>query len=124
VGTFLVATGLYVFVGIPIAWLPNNMPRYGKRATATGIQLTIGNAAGVSAPFIYRTADRPRYILGHSVSLGTTALSTAIFAFLWWWFSRENAKREAGRRDKRLEGKTPEEINMLGDDHPEFRYMA
>jgi MFS family permease len=51
-GCFLVAMGLYVLVGIPLAWLPNNNPRYGKRTVATGLQLTIGNASGVMAPFV------------------------------------------------------------------------
>lgn len=49
---FLVAIGLYVAVGIPLAWLPSNNPRYGKRTTATGLQLTIGNSAGIMAPFV------------------------------------------------------------------------
>lgn len=34
-GCFLVALGLYVAVGIPLAWLPSNNPRYGKRTTAS-----------------------------------------------------------------------------------------
>jgi MFS family permease len=51
-GCFLVAMGLYVAVGIPLAWLPSNNPRYGKRTTATGLQLTIGNASGIMAPFV------------------------------------------------------------------------
>lgn len=51
-GCFLVAMGLYVAVGIPLAWLPSNNPRYGKRTTATGLQLTIGNSAGIMAPFV------------------------------------------------------------------------
>lgn len=51
-GCFLVAMGLYVVVGIPLAWLPSNLPRYGKRTTGTGLQLTIGNASGVMAPFV------------------------------------------------------------------------
>ena len=51
-GCFLAATGLYVVVGIPLAWLPSNNPRYGKRTVATGLQLTIGNSAGVPAPFV------------------------------------------------------------------------
>lgn len=49
---FLIASGLYVVVGLPLAWLPSNQPRYGKRTTATGLQLTIGNSAGVMAPFV------------------------------------------------------------------------
>jgi MFS family permease len=51
-GCFLVAMGLYVAVGIPLAWLPSNNPRYGKRTTATGLQLTIGNCSGIMAPFV------------------------------------------------------------------------
>lgn len=51
-GCYLVATGLYVIVGLPLAWLPSNNPRYGKRTVATGLQLTIGNSAGIAAPFV------------------------------------------------------------------------
>jgi len=51
-GCFLVAMGLYVVVGIPLAWLPSNSPRYGKRTTATGLQLTIGNTSGIMASFV------------------------------------------------------------------------
>lgn len=54
-GCFLSAMGLYVVVGIPLAWLPSNNPRYGKRTVATGLQLTIGNSAGVPAPFVSLT---------------------------------------------------------------------
>jgi sugar phosphate permease len=51
-GCFMVATGLYVVVGLPLAWLPNNSPRYGKRTAATGMQLTFGNMSGIMAPFV------------------------------------------------------------------------
>jgi sugar phosphate permease len=58
-GCFLVAMGLYVIVGIPLAWLPSNNPRYGKRTTATGLQLTIGNTSGIMAPFVSLPFTRP-----------------------------------------------------------------
>jgi len=51
-GCCVVGMGLYVIVGIPLAWLPTNNPRYGKRTVATGIQTTIGNSAGIMAPFV------------------------------------------------------------------------
>lgn len=47
VGCFLVAMGLYVNAGLPLAWLPTNSPRYGKRTTATGLLLSIGNCASI-----------------------------------------------------------------------------
>jgi len=56
-GCFLVAIGLYVAVGLPVAWLPNNCPRYGKRAAAIGFQITVGNASGIMAPFVSFTID-------------------------------------------------------------------
>lgn len=123
-GTFLVAMGLYVLVGIPLAWLPNNLPRYGKRTTATGLQLTIGNASGIMAPFIYATGDKPRYIRGHAVSLAMVAFATAVYTFFWYWFTRANAKREQAEENHLIAGKTDKEIEAMGDDAPSFRYMT
>lgn len=51
-GCVLVAAGLYVVAGLPLAWLPSNLPRYGKRVTATGLQLSTGNLAGILAPYV------------------------------------------------------------------------
>ncbi|KAF7540699.1 hypothetical protein G7054_g1132 [Neopestalotiopsis clavispora] len=121
-GCFLVATGLYVVVGIPLAWLPINTPRYGKRTTANGLQLTVGNSSGIMAPFIYLTAEGPRYIRGNAVSLSMVGMSTCIYAFMWFWFRRENGKRDAGHRDPAHEGLSEEELTELGDESPHFRY--
>jgi hypothetical protein len=35
----------------------------------------------------------------------------------------ENRKRDAGKRDDRLEGKTEEEIAALGHRHPRYRLL-
>ncbi|KAI9803892.1 MAG: hypothetical protein M1825_001772 [Sarcosagium campestre] len=121
-GCFLVATGLYVIVGLPLAWLPNNSPRYGKRTTASGIQLTIGNSSGIMAPFLYPTAQGPRYLRGHAVSLGMVAYATLVYGFLWWWHARANRRREEGREEWKVEGLSDEEIAELGDESPRFRY--
>jgi len=51
-GCIVVALGLYTVVGIPCTWMPMNYPRYGARIAASGLQVTIGNAAGISAPFV------------------------------------------------------------------------
>lgn len=79
-GTFFVAMGLYVIVGLPLAWMPANCPRYGKRTTATGLQLTIGNCSGIMAPFVSASillnpfyfelvvlGERISYFHGHSM---------------------------------------------------------
>jgi len=123
-GCFFVALGLYVAVGIPLAWLPSNNPRYGKRTTATGLQLTIGNASGVMAPFLYQTTEEPRYILGHAVTLGLVGFAIIILALMSLYLSRANAIRSAGKEDHRIAGMSDEEINDLGDRSPRFVYTT
>jgi hypothetical protein len=50
--TFVIALGLFIAVGIPLAWLPSNNPRYGKRTAATGVQIAVCNCSGILAPFV------------------------------------------------------------------------
>ncbi|KAK5995499.1 putative transporter [Cladobotryum mycophilum] len=118
-GCFLVAGGLYVVVGLPLAWLPGNTPRYGKRTTATGLQLTLGNTSG-----IIPKPDGPRYTRGHAVSLSMVGLGTVIYAFLWFWLRRENQRRDAGEVDEKYRDLDEEELKELGDDSPHYRYTT
>lgn len=120
--TFLVAAGLYVVVGIPLAWLPANCPRYGKRTAASGLQLTIGNAGGIGAPFFYLTKDAPRYVKGHAITLGLVALATVLYGLLSLYFTRRNTARRDGKEDYKMAGKSEEEIAEMGDESPKFVY--
>jgi hypothetical protein len=140
-GCFLVAMGLYVLVGIPIAWLPTNSPRYGKRTTATAMQLTFGNCAGIMAPFVstspapslsgsvsltlsqlYSTSEAPRYVRGHAVTMSMVAAGCILYASLYFYYTAENKKRAAGKRDHLAEGKSEEEIVAMGDESPRFMF--
>ena len=123
-GCFLVAIGLYVLVGIPLAWLPSNNPRYGKRTTATGLQLTIGNTSGIMAGFLYPAAEAPRFVRGHGVTMGLAAFSVCVYAFMSYYFTQENRKRERGERDDRIEGLNEDEILALGDENSRYRFTT
>ncbi|GAB7337480.1 hypothetical protein MBLNU457_g2811t1 [Dothideomycetes sp. NU457] len=123
-GCFLVACGLYVLVGIPLAWLPNNNPRYGKRTTATGLQLTIGNTSGIMAGFLYPAREGPRFLRGHGVTLALVAWSVCVYAFMSWYFTQENRKRRNGERDEKITGMSEEEITALGDENPRYRFTT
>jgi MFS family permease len=113
---FVVATGLYVLVGLPLAWLPSNAPRYGKRTAGTGMQLTIGTASGIMSSFIYPTAEGPRFIKGHTITMAMVAFSTCVFAFMTWWFTKTNKNRAEGKEDYKIVGLTDAEIEELGDE--------
>ncbi|PGH16500.1 hypothetical protein AJ80_05185 [Polytolypa hystricis UAMH7299] len=123
-GCFLVATGLYVCVGLPLAWLPTNLPRFGKRTFATGLQLTMGNISGVMAPFLYTTSDAPRYTMGHAVTLALTGFSAIIYIFMWYWYKKLNKDRLRGKEDYKIEGMEEDDIAEMGDRNPRFTYTA
>jgi sugar phosphate permease len=121
-GCFLVAMGLYVSVGLPLAWLPGNLPRYGKRTLASGMQLMFGNIAGIATPFMYPTPDGPRFTTGHATSLGMVGMAAIIYAGLSWHYRRVNRRRKLGGEDWKIEGKPPAEIEEMGDRNPGYVY--
>lgn len=126
-GCFLVAMGLYVVVGIPLAWLPVLCPRYGKRTTASGMQLTMGNMAGVMSPFIYASTDSPRYIRGHAVTLSMVGFASCVYGLLWLCLSRINQARDAAEKEAEERGQPLEstkEMEELGDESPHFRFLT
>lgn len=50
------------------------------------------------------------------------AFASAVYAFMWWYFARVNARRARGEEDYKIEGMTEEQIAELGDDSPRFMY--
>ena len=61
---------------LPLAWLANNQPRYGKRTTATGLQITVGNISGIMAPFVSLVSKRLLFLTGvQFLTLSPSALS-------------------------------------------------
>jgi len=137
-GCFIVAAGLYTAAGTPFSWGPVNNPRYGKRAIASGIQLTIGNASGVAAPFLFDGSYAPRYVPGYAGKLrqrrhelldtdvryiGTLAMLTyalVVFSFMHFYFKKDNKKKLRGDYDYIVEGMTEAEANELGEKNPRY----
>jgi hypothetical protein len=88
------------------------------------MQLTVGNSAGVMAPFIYINTEGPRYVRGHAVTMSLVAMATLVYGGMSLYFARANSQREAGERDEAHQGLTEDELAELGDDSPHFRYMT
>jgi hypothetical protein len=118
--TFVTATGIYCVVGLNVTWIINNNAGYFKRATAIGLQQTIGNSAGIMAGQIYRIADVDgRYVIGHGVSLATITLAACGYATMYLLVSRLNKKREEMSIEERIR---EIDAGKMGDRHPDFRY--
>lgn len=123
-GAILIASGIYVIVGLPLAWMATNLPRYGKRAYGSGMQLTCGNASGVMAPFLYKNHEAPRYVRGNAVTLSLVGFAGLLYAFMWFWYHNINKRRANGLEDEKIAEMTEEEIQEMGDRNPRFRYSV
>jgi hypothetical protein len=118
--TFVTATGIYCVVGLNVTWVINSNAGYFKRATAIGLQQTIGNSAGIMAGQIYRiTNNDGRYVIGHAISITTITIAACGYALMYFTLRGINRKREVMSIEERIR-----EIDSgkLGDRHPDFRY--
>jgi hypothetical protein len=118
--TLVTATGIYCVVGLNVTWVINSNAGSFKRATAIGLQETIGNSAGVMAGQIYRiTNDDGRYVIGHAISITTITIAVCGYALTYFTLRRINKKRHAMPIEERVR-----EIDSgkLGDRHPDFRH--
>ncbi|THZ84376.1 MFS general substrate transporter [Aureobasidium pullulans] len=95
VGTFFAAAGIYPSTALALSLPAINVSGQTKRATATGMQITIGNLGAVLGTQLYRTETAPRYVLGHSFALGYLCLNVIVAGTTWWVLHRENKKRDA-----------------------------
>ncbi|KAF2462865.1 MFS general substrate transporter [Lindgomyces ingoldianus] len=122
-GTFLGAMGIYPTVSNTLTWASNNVEGVYKRGVVVGIIVGWGNMNGVVSSNIYMPKEKPKYTTGHATVLAymiACLLGGSIFMHLM--LRRENKLRKSGKRDHWLEGKTEEEIRMMGDVRPDFIY--
>ena len=120
ISTFITATDVYCVVSLNVTWIINNSAGYFKRATAIGLQQTIGNSAGIMVGQFYRITDSGgRYVIGHPVSLTTITLAACGYVTMYFLLRRLNQRREAVSIEKRIQ-----EINFgtIGDRHLDLRY--
>ncbi|KGO47786.1 Major facilitator superfamily domain, general substrate transporter [Penicillium expansum] len=120
-GALMVALGLYVAVGLPLAWLPTNLPRYAKRTYATGLQLTFGNISGVMSPFLYPNSEGPRFVRGNAVTLGMVAFAGIVYGFMWVSYRIINKRRAQGLEDEKISSLSEQDIQEMGDRNPSYR---
>lgn len=120
VGTFFAAAGIYPTVGLVLSWPAVNVGGQTKRAVSNALQISIGNCGAVIGTQIYRAEDSPRYVVGHSVALGYCCVSVSLTAFIWWFLSRANKKKEDVNPGGGVTGGAG---GLKGDEDPRWRFM-
>ncbi|CAG8930827.1 unnamed protein product [Penicillium salamii] len=122
-GVFLGAMGIYPTIANTISWASNNTEGVYKRGVSIGIIIGWGNLNGIVSSNIYREEDKPRYYPGHGVVLAYLVLflfGGSVVQYLL--LRRENGKRRRGERDAWVEGMDQSQVDLLGDQRPDFIY--
>jgi hypothetical protein len=83
----------------------------------------MGNVGGLISTWSALPRDAPNYPILNGLNLAVGATMFCLAGGLLIWMKRDNAKRERGDYDYRMEGMTVEESAVLGNDHPGFRYQ-
>ena len=66
-GTILAVGGMFSSTAIIVSWPATNISGQMKRATASALQISVGNIAGALGTQLYRAEWSPRYFVGHGV---------------------------------------------------------
>ncbi|KAH6605215.1 mfs transporter [Trichoderma cornu-damae] len=114
-GTFLCAVAVYNGPGLNVTWLNVNFAPHYRRATAIGVQLSMGNSAGIVAGQIYRTAP---YVLGNAFSVGALGLAQLVIIVKWFYLRHLNRQK-----DKIASGQMEDTRKVqTGDRAVDFKY--
>lgn len=124
-GMFFVTSGAFIMMSTLVVWLCVNMGKGVKRSVAMGLLTGFGNCGALVSSNVFITNQAPKYPVGFGVGLafGVMAGITATAFFV-------HVKMENRRRD-RLQSTSArgysrnelENLQDLGEDHPDFRFQ-
>lgn len=141
-GVFISVCAIYPAFPCVVTWLSNNLAGPWKRGAGMALQIGVGNLGGVSvlqlqyhvvcqcstlsqamASNFYRHVDQPRYFLGHGLVLGFVVAGLVATGVLVLGYRVSNKKRAQQIADGSVAAVTPQQLAMMGDKAPTFRYM-
>ena len=122
----LLVASIYATAPSLLTWVPNNTATYGRRATAVAIIFVTSNAAGLVAMWLYPTKMAPRYLFATKFNLATICIEIGLLVVQIFLLHKMNEKKVT-QREKLLQGMEhytyDEQMEILGDHHPDFKYV-
>ncbi|KZM22328.1 transmembrane transport [Ascochyta rabiei] len=123
---FPVAAGLYCPFTCLVSWVANSLAPSSKRAVGMALLISVGNMGGIMGSNIYLAREKPKYTTGFAASLAMCIAAVAMTFVLRWAYGKENMKRDQLIQEHGEEAirarYTDEDLLMLGDKSPFFRY--
>ncbi|KAF7308966.1 putative transporter C11D3.18C [Mycena kentingensis (nom. inval.)] len=106
---------------LALAWATANAAPDTMRAVTSATVPGFGAFGAILAVWTYLPSDAPNYHNGNSLNLSTASSILALSILASLYIRWENAKRDRGERDSRVEGLDEEQQRQLGYRHPNFR---
>jgi hypothetical protein len=123
---FPVAAGLYCPFTCLVSWVANSLAPSSKRAVGMALLISVGNMGGIMGSNIYLAREKPKYTTGFAASLAMCVAAIIMTFVLRWAYAKENRKRDQMIQEHGEEAirarYTDDELLMLGDKSPFFRY--
>jgi hypothetical protein len=92
-----VVEGVYPYNTLILTWVTNNLQNEHVRSVGIPLLISIANISGVASSQIYPASDKPRYIMGNSVSLGMKIIAliglACMYLLLRWRSVRKSTPR-------------------------------
>jgi hypothetical protein len=92
-----VVEGVYPYNTLILTWVANNLQNEHVRSVGIPLLISIANISGVASSQIYPASDKPRYIMGNSVSLGMEVIAligvACMYLLLRWRNGRQSTPR-------------------------------
>ncbi|KAI7856485.1 major facilitator superfamily domain-containing protein [Circinella umbellata] len=118
----LVVIAVYANVPAKVAWFTNNFGGLTRRAIASAAIVSIGLVGGIFGGQIYY--DGPEYRNGNTIACACAAAQLAAILILRFKLARENKRRtQLSEHEKELELLKYGGLQLIGDRHPDFRYV-
>jgi len=97
-GVFLATAGANANVPVAMTYQANNIRGQWKRAFCSATLVGFGALGGIVGTTTFRSEDRPDYIPGISVAIGSQILILILVGVLTLDFKRQNAKADRGEK--------------------------
>jgi hypothetical protein len=124
-GLCFAITGVYTMAPCYCAWVPNNTAGRTKRAAAIAMSFIFTNTGGIVSTWIYPKKDALLYLFAAKFNLALSAISIGLILLATLLLHRKNQLKMT-RRGQLLEDVRDlpwlEQLQMLGDRHPDFKY--
>lgn len=118
----LACAGLYPITPGANAWTVINLAGPTKKAQGVAYMIAVGNIGGIIGSYMYLDKESPKYPTGYGLSFGFACLGIVSAMVLEWGLWRTNKQRDAVPEEETRAKYNAEELALLGDRSPLFRY--